>query len=492
MAIIFTYPPIAAADLSGSDRLLLSHMRDPNNPTKSLTLANLRTFLGAVIPGTVVIGTGTTDRVTKWVNGAARQIGDSSINDDGSEVVVDVDFRVDGNNTDIESSKLNMTQGGIDLLDPINTAKGITFINPNGLNSGIVNMYYSGSGALARFIISRNTTGGAEIELEADGDVNINRTGNGNFLVGGEVTLDDYGSGTITGTPTFNLEVDANGKIIETAGGGGGIGGTGTINTIPKFTAATTIGDSIISENGNRIDITGELTVSQLPVDFGGSTYLFEAGQAEFSAELDMQGNKIVDLAGPVLGTDAVNKNYVDTEVTAVKTALGYKSVQVFQWPNGTPVAYTNWTNGVASNIPFNATPLVETGTYSGTAANFAWTCVNNAGGTATQEAQFTLGANGAGTWQIDTCQHWFDQTNQVEIRVSFQFTSGGVTQQIDVIDEKSTELSGDKIFYGSLVREFVATDKIEVEVEFVSGGVNPFPSDSGNRPIEITFTKLV
>ncbi len=164
----------------------------------------------------------------------------------------------------------------------------------------------------------------------------------------------------------------------------------------------------------------------------------------------------------------------------------------MFQWLNGTPVAYTNWTNGVASNIPFNATPLVERGTYSGTPANFAWTCVNNAGGTATQEAQFTLGANGAGTWQIDTCQHWFDQTNQVEIRVSFQFTSGGVTQQIDVIDEKSTELSGDKIFYGSLVREFVATDKIEVEVEFVSGGVNPFPSDSGNRPIEITFTKLV
>ena len=153
MAIIFTYPPIAAADLSGNDRLLLSHMRDPSNPTKSLSLSNLRTFLGAVIPGTVVIGTGTTDRVTKWINGPLRQIGDSSINDDGSEVIVDCDFRVDGNNTDIESSKLNMTQGGIDLLDPVNTAKGITFINPNGLNSGIVNMYYSGSGALARFII---------------------------------------------------------------------------------------------------------------------------------------------------------------------------------------------------------------------------------------------------------------------------------------------------------------------------------------------------
>ncbi len=72
----------------------------------------------------------------------------------------------------------------------------------------------------------------------------------------------------------------------------------------------------------------------------------------------------------------------------------------------------------------------------------------------------------------------------------------GGYILKFKSIDglssEKSTELSGDKIFYGSLVREFVATDKIEVEVEFVSGGVSPFPSDSGNRPIEITFTKLV
>ena len=489
MAIIFTYPPIAAADLSGSDRLLLSHMRDPNNPTKSLTLANLRTFLGAVIPGTVVIGTGTTDRVTKWVNGAARQIGDSSINDDGSEVVVDVDFRVDGNNTDIESSKLNMTQGGIDLLDPINTAKGITFINPNGLNSGIVNMYYSGSGALARFIISRNTTGGAEIELEADGDVNINRTGNGNFLVGGEVTLDDYGSGTITGTPTFNLEVDANGKIIETAGAPGGIGGGGTINTIPKFTAANTIGDSIISENGNRIDITGELTVSQLPVDFGGSTYLFEAGQAEFSAELDMQGNKIVDLAGPVLGTDAVNKNYVDTEVTAAKTALGYKSTQVFQWVNGSPVAYVNFPIGTTSGVPFDTTPLIETGTYSGTAADFAWTCTLFAAGTAGQTARFEVGPQAAGTWQIDVAQHWFDQNQFLEVNVDIQINATNNT----VINERVNDGAGDRLFYGSIVREFTPGNTVIVNITFANGtGSNPFPAATGNRPIEITFTKLV
>ena len=123
-----------------------------------------------------------------------------------------------------------------------------------------------------------------------------------------------------------------------------------------------------------------------------------------------MQGNKIVDLAGPVLGTDAVNKNYVDTEVTAAKTALGYKSTQVFQWVNGSPVAYVNFPIGTTSGLPFDTTPLIETGTYSGAAGTFAWTCVNVAAAQPPSptpvEAEFTLGASGAGAWEVLSLIH--------------------------------------------------------------------------------------
>ena len=35
------------------------------------------------------------------------------------------------------------------------------------------------------------------------------------MLVGGEITFDDYGSGSITGTATRSLAVDATGKVIE-------------------------------------------------------------------------------------------------------------------------------------------------------------------------------------------------------------------------------------------------------------------------------------
>tara|TARA_Y100000361_G_scaffold86690_1_gene76988 strand:+ start:577 stop:1587 length:1011 start_codon:yes stop_codon:yes gene_type:complete len=166
---------------------------------------------------------------------------------------------------------------------------------------------------------------------------------------------------------------------------------------------------------------------------------------------------------------------------------IGYRAIQLFQWTAGNPVAYTNWTNGTPSDLPFDPTPLIQSLNFGG-AANNAWTCANAAGGTAGQQATFTLGANAAGTWKVRTCQHWFDQTSQVEIRVSFNI-NGTLT---DVIDEKSTELSGDKIFYGELVSTFSAADTLSVNVEFVSGGVNPFPSATGNRPIEITFERIV
>ena len=443
MAIVFSYPPIGFKDVQASDRLLISQMTVEGNPTRSVTVNNLRQYLGAIIPTNIVTGSGTTNKLTKWkAPVGSGVIEDSSIEDTGSEI--NVPYKLNINNA-------------------TSNANGIVFPHPAGGASGIVNMYYNGAAAGSRFVISRAATGGAEIELESSGNVNVNRQGNGNFFVGGEVTLDDYGAGAITGTPTFYLAVDVNGKIIEEATAGG-VGGTGTINTLPVFTAANTIGDSMVSQNA-------------------GATI------ASINGELTMNTNKITDLAGPVLGTDAVNKNYVDTEITAVKTLLGYDSVQVFQWVSGNPVVYVNFPIGTTSALPFDATPLVETGTYTGTAADFAWTCTNQAGGTATQFAEFTLGPNGAGTWEISTAQHWFDQNQFLEVNATI--TINGTI--FEVINERVNDGAGDRLFYGSIVREFSAADVVVCSVTFANGtGSNPFPAATNNRPIEITFNKLV
>jgi len=145
--------------------------------------------------GGTVTGTGTTNNVTRWIDGPGGVIGDSGITDDGvSDVKVPY---------------------ALSILNATSTANGIKFEHPAGGASGIVNMYYNGAIAGSRFVISRAATGGAEIELQSNGDINLNRASNGNLLVGGEVTFNDYGSGAITGTATYSLAVDVNGKVIE-------------------------------------------------------------------------------------------------------------------------------------------------------------------------------------------------------------------------------------------------------------------------------------
>jgi len=292
----------------------------------------------------------------------------------------------------------------------------------------------------------------------------------------GQIIFNQYGSGNFTGTATYNLAVDASGNIIETAtGGGGGIGGSGTTNFIAKFSSATTLTDSSIEDDGVTVEVNN-------PLNSNDTLELF--------ADLKLSGN--AGTVGQVL-TSAGASNIPTWSTVGFS---GYKSVQVFQWTNGNPAAYVNWPNTGGSLLPFDATPLVQTGTYSGTTANFTWTCVNvNAPSEAAgQYAQFTLGSNGAGTWRISTCQHWFDQLNNVNINVVFNLTSGGANNPVGVINEKSADgATTNKIFYGEIIREFTAGDKLEVDVTFSNGGSpGPFPSANDNRPISITFEKLV
>ena len=71
-------------------------------------------------------------------------------------------------------------------------------------------MYYNGVAAGSRFVISRAATGGAEIELESDGDINLNRTGNGGVLIGGLGNYNSDGAAAAAGVPLNGLYRDGN------------------------------------------------------------------------------------------------------------------------------------------------------------------------------------------------------------------------------------------------------------------------------------------
>lgn len=156
--------------------------------------------------GGTVTGTGTTNTIPLWSDGPAGVLADSNIAQQATEILIDDDLEITGVATFPDAVNIN---------NATTNNQGIIFNHPAGGASGIVNMYYEGAALGSRFVMSRAATGGAEIELQSNGDINLNRLGNGNLLVGGEVTFDDYGSGAITGTATRSLAVDANGKVIE-------------------------------------------------------------------------------------------------------------------------------------------------------------------------------------------------------------------------------------------------------------------------------------
>jgi len=97
-------------------------------------------------------------------------------------------------------------------------------------------------------------------------------------LLEGSLQLTSYGSGSISGTATHNLGVDASGNVIETSL----IEGSGTTNYVVKWTPdGSTLGNSQIFDNGTnvgvgtnqpdyKLDVDGQIrsTSSSFPVYF--------------------------------------------------------------------------------------------------------------------------------------------------------------------------------------------------------------------------------
>ena len=97
------------------------------------------------------------------------------------------------------------------------TTTGVSYISGSGLNIN--------SDTVDSLITLNRTTGIWSIDNDSSYHLNFKATslGTTNLTLKstGEVIIPDYGSGNNTGTPTYNLEVDASGNIIETTPSGG-------------------------------------------------------------------------------------------------------------------------------------------------------------------------------------------------------------------------------------------------------------------------------
>jgi|10_taG_2_1085330.scaffolds.fasta_scaffold18769_4 hypothetical protein len=206
---------------------------------------------------------------------------------------------------------------------------------------------------------------------------------------------------------------------------------------------------------------------------------------ANVGGNVELYYNAVLKLETTATGTLTTG----DSDMTGgISRTLGARVMQHYEWTAGNPVAFTNWTNGVFSNLPFDPTPSIDVTDCN--VANYGWVCTNAAGGAAGQEATFTLGAAGAGTWRIKVIANWYDQTANVitEGRLNINGTS------YEVIAEAAVESTTDKIYYGEKIVTLVAGDTVQFGMIFTGGAVNPFPSvgTTGNSPNAIYFEKVL
>jgi len=111
MAVIYSYPPITSGDLNFADKLILSKMNVNGNPTKSVSLGELRNFINPTAGGGSVQGVGTTDYLPIWTDGPNSVLGDSIVKFDfGNEIriegklIVDDEVEIDGSELIVNGS----------------------------------------------------------------------------------------------------------------------------------------------------------------------------------------------------------------------------------------------------------------------------------------------------------------------------------------------------------------------------------------------------
>ena len=230
--------------ISGASTLAAGVLNIPNyaNTQNTLTTTGTgaATLVGTVlnIPTPVIpftslttIGTSGASTLTAGVLNIPNYTNDITGSGADTQITIwDSATSITGNSNYTRDASNNISQGAD--TDVKNTI-GRAVVDGGTINSdfatfthidrqGALNYAFMASPSGSTFI---NASGASQTVQILDDGSSVASFNNDLVQIGGtSVQLNQYGSGTVTGTPTYNLSVDSTGKIIETANSSGGGG----------------------------------------------------------------------------------------------------------------------------------------------------------------------------------------------------------------------------------------------------------------------------
>jgi hypothetical protein len=152
------------------------------------------------------------------------------------------------------------------------------------------------------------------------------------LLQTGIVKINDYGSGTNTGTPAYGLAVDSSGNVIETTLAT--INGSGTANYVPKWSDSDTLTDSVIYQNGTNVGINTTAPSGSLHIKQSTASDQDKGYEASNFPDLSTQTASVLTLDGNYT-TGAYRSRFI-------KVDRGGNLSVYYQETSGTPHAYTS------------------------------------------------------------------------------------------------------------------------------------------------------
>ena len=167
---------------------------------------------------------------------------------------------------------------------------------------------------------------------------------------GGQLRLANYTTtSSFTGTAVGVLAFTSNGSIITipTPGGGSGLTGSGTTNYVPKFTGSTSVGNSLLFDNGSDVGIntatptnTANYTSLQINGTSGGLLRFSYAGTNAghiygSSAEIGVNATSVFNL----YIASSQKFNVIASEVNAYETFYARKLGAQIQLAGGVATA---------------------------------------------------------------------------------------------------------------------------------------------------------